>query len=127
MAYQCEIQKETTKTMVFCTNYKGKDKILILQRFNSSNDLQQLHFTWWWSDKVIWSDGPNSEYKNQFMCFLIQELSINKSFIWKFSATSHGKYVVDSVGEKKSLVYTRKLWVLVKIIEGSESFAKLEK
>ena len=26
MPYQCEIQKKTTKTMVFCTNYKGKDK-----------------------------------------------------------------------------------------------------
>lgn len=79
------------------------------------------------TNKVIWSDGPNSECKNQFMCFLIQELFINKSFIWKFSATSHGKYVVDSAGEKKSLVYTRKLWVLVKITEGSESFAKLAK
>ena len=43
--------------------------------------------------KVIWSDGPNSEFKNKFMRQLLGNLSkkYNKQFDWKLTATSHGK------------------------------------
>ena len=76
MPYQCEMQKKTTKTFVFCTNYKGKDKFsmgLFLQMIYNDYILPNDEVT----TEVIWSDGPNSEFKNQFMCFLIQELSIS--------------------------------------------------
>ena len=54
------------------------------------------------STEVIWSDGPSSEFKNQYMNLLIKQLSNKhkKTFIWKFSATSHWKGVVDGVGGK---------------------------
>ena len=76
MPYQCEMQKKTTKTFVFCTNYKGKDKFsmgLFLQMIYNDYILPNDEVT----TEVIWSDVPNSEFKNQFMCFLIQELSIS--------------------------------------------------
>ena len=57
--------------------------------------------------EVIWSDGPTSEFKNRFMVETLKQLSAkyNKEFTWKFSATSHGKGIVDGVGGKaKSMV-----------------------
>ena len=131
MAYQCELQKETMgalwtrgsvnlftctiyhkseiKTMMFCTNYKGKDKFSISLFFNMSYK-DYIPSNKHVSTKVIWSDGPSSEFKNQYMHFLIQELSKKhgKPFIWKFSATSHSKGVVDGVVEKSNQVFTRK-------------------
>ena len=96
MAYQCDLQKETmgalwtranvnlftcaiyhkseTKTMMSCTNYKGKDKFstgLLLNMLYNDFIPSNQHV----STKVIWSDGPSSQFKNQYMCFLIQELS----------------------------------------------------
>ena len=44
------------------------------------------------------------------MQHLIQKLSAiyNKPFVWKFSATAHGKGVVDGVGGRvKSLVHKK--------------------
>ena len=51
-------------------------------------------------EEIIWSDGPTSEFKNRYMKTLLSMLSekYNKPFTWKFSATSHGKGVVDGVG-----------------------------
>ena len=131
MAYQCELQKETmgalwtrgsvnlficaiyhkseTKAMMFCTNYKGKDKFstgLFPNMLYNDYILSNEHV----STKVIWSDGLSSEFKNQYMRFLIQELSKKhgKPFIWKFSAISHGKGVVNGVGGKiKSIVHKK--------------------
>jgi len=44
-------------------------------------------------EEVIWTDGPSSEFKNRFMAALLKELSgkYNKTFTWKYFATSHGK------------------------------------
>ena len=61
-------------------------------------------------EEVIWSDGPTSEFKNRFMvqvCLYLSE-RYKKPWTWKFSATSHGKGVVDRIGGKaKSLVRTK--------------------
>ena len=64
------------------------------------------------------------------MRFLIQELSKKhgKLFIWKFSATSHGKGVVDGVGGKiKSSVYNKVMRQGKDrpIVQDYESFAKI--
>ena len=151
MAYQCELQKETMgalwtrgsvnlftctiyhkseiKTMMFCTNYMGKDK------FSTSLFFNMLYKDYIPSNKhvsteVIWSDGPSSEFKNQYMRFLIQELSKKhgKPFIWKFSATSHGKGVVGGVGRKVKLSVQNKVMSLGKdrpTVRDSESFTNL--
>ena len=88
-----------TKTFIFDTDYKGKDK------FSTGLFIESLYHNHILPDKgvaeeIIWSDGPSSEFKNHFMCFLVQKLSsaYKKNFSWKFSATSLGKGVVDGVG-----------------------------
>ena len=45
--------------------------------------------------EIIWSDGPSSEFKNQFMQQLTEDLSLQykKKIICKFPATSPGKGV----------------------------------
>ena len=91
-AYQCELQKETmqtlwsrgsvnvftcaayhkgeTKSMLYFTNYKGRDKFTIgvflhdiySKELVMDSDIQT---------EIIWSDGPSLEFKNQFMRQLI--------------------------------------------------------
>ena len=61
------------------------------------------------SDKelIIWSDGPSSEFKNQFMARLVHILAerLGRKVTWKYFATSHGKGVVDGLsGKAKSTV-----------------------
>ena len=121
--------KSEAKIIMFCTKYKGKDKFstglflnMLYNDYISSNE----HVT----TKVIWSNGPSSEFKNKYMCFLIQELSkkYGKPFIWKFSATSHGKGIVDGVGGKVKLSVHKKVMSLGKdrpTVQDSESFANL--
>ena len=130
MAYQCELQNETmealwtwgsvnlftwavyhnsdTKTFIFGTDYKGKDK------FSTSLFTESLYRNHILPDKdvaeeIIWSDGPSSEFKNQFMWFLSQKLPLHmKKISWKFSTTSHGKSVVAGVGGRiKSNVHAK--------------------
>ena len=66
------------------------------------------------------------------MQHLIQKLSAiyNKPFVWKFSASAHGKGVVDGVGGwVKSLVH-KKVMLFGKnqnIVQDAESFCKLAK
>ena len=66
------------------------------------------------------------------MWHLIQKLSAiySKPFVWKFSATAHGKGVVNGVGgQLKSLVH-KKVMLLGKnqnIVQDAESFCKLAK
>ena len=120
-AYQCELQKETMgalwsrgsvnlftcavyhkgemKLMLYSTNYKGKDKFAIgvfLYDIYSEELVMDSDI----ETEIIWSDGPSSEFKNQFMRQLIEDFSLQygKKLIWKFSATSHGKGVVDGIG-----------------------------
>ena len=90
---------EATNTFLFCTNYKNKDK------FSNGVFLEHLYKHEIPADEsvkqeIIWSDGPTSEFKNRYTRKLMEGLSetFNKEFVWKFSATSHGKGVVDGVG-----------------------------
>ena len=48
----------------------------------------------------IWSDGPNSQFKNKYVMGSLDLLSKKHDIdiIWNFSATSHGKGAVDGVG-----------------------------
>ena len=134
MAYQCENQKEvigalwargsvnlficalyhqgSTKTMLYCTDYKGKDKWAIgtsiediYEHFPTTDDIRV---------EVIWSGGPVSVFKSQFTRQLLEILSLkyNKPFTWKFSATSHGKGVQDAADfAKLATKLTRKTTV----------------
>ena len=95
MAYQCELQNETmgalwtqgsvnlftcavnhnadTKTFIFGSDYKGKDKFsigLLIESLYRNHILPDKDMV----EEIIWSDGPSSKYKNQFMCFLVQKL-----------------------------------------------------
>lgn len=48
----------------------------------------------------IWSDGPNSQFKNRFTAVLIKiiESSLKVKVFWNFFATAHGKGSVDGIG-----------------------------
>ena len=50
--------------------------------------------------QVIWTDGPSSEFKKKYTIEILRRLTekYNKTFIWKFFATSHRKDIVDGVG-----------------------------
>ena len=80
--------------------------------------------------EIVWSDGPSWEFKNQFMQQLIEDLSLQykKKINWKFSATSHGKGVVDGIdGNVKSNVRPKVMNMKKNrsIVQDSESFAEL--
>ena len=126
MAYQCMYQDEVsgalwsresinlftcalthtgpTTTMVICTDYKSKDKFsngtfleYLYDNITPKNDEVK--------EEIIWSDGPTSEFKNKYMCHLMDKFSTkyNKRFLWKFSETFQG--VVDGIGGNvKSIV-----------------------
>ena len=51
------------------------------------------------NDVVFWSDGPQNQFKNQFMAnsipFLVKRHSVK--ITWKFFAASHGKGPVDGI------------------------------
>ena len=48
----------------------------------------------------IWTDGPASQFKTQYVMTLIPMLSAkhNAKLSWNFSATSHDKGPIDGVG-----------------------------
>ena len=85
--------------MIICTDYKSKDKFSNGVFFQKLYD-QVISKSEEVEEEIIWSDGPTSEFKNKFMVHLLAFLSEKhgKKFLWKFSATSHGKGVVDGVG-----------------------------
>ena len=88
-----------TKTFLFCTNYKNKDKYaneVFLKHFYANEIPKDKEVT----QEIIWSDGPTSEFKNRFTVKIMESLSRihGKEFVWKFSVTSHGKGVVDGIG-----------------------------
>ena len=114
-----------TKTLIFGTNYKGKDK------FSSGLFIETLPNETV-QEEIICSDGPTSEFKNRYMRNLIQKLSAiyNKPFVWRFSETAHGKGVVDGVGGRvKSLVHkdVMPLGKNQNNVQDAESFWKLAK
>ena len=60
----------------------------------------------------MWSDGPTSEFKIKYMCHLMDKFSTkyNKRFLWQFSATSHGKGVVNGIcSNVKSIVQSQSM------------------
>ena len=83
--------------------------------------------------EVIWSDGPGGEFKNRFAPQILELLvkAHKKTFTWKFSATGHGKGVVDGVGGAvKGIVRTKSLAKIPACrmqIRDVESFVKLAK
>ena len=105
--YCSNFLQNTTKTVLICSDTKNKDKTTVSTFINfiydniicvKPDDNYQ---------EIIWSDGPVPEFKNRFMVHTIQKLSKkhNKKWAWKYTATSHGKGVVDGVGGRaKSLV-----------------------
>lgn len=74
----------------------------------------------------LWSDGPNSQFKNRFMGALLKVLenAMKIKIFWNFFATSHGKGCVDGIGavvknRVKRLVKTRQ-----QIVNCSTDFAR---
>lgn len=64
---------------------------------------------------LIWSDGPNNQFKNRYTAALIKifEEQFHIKIYWNFFATSHGKGCVDGLGavvknRVKRLVKSRK-------------------
>ena len=90
-----------TKTLLICTNCKGKDK------YANGTFLEHCYAHEIWQDEnivkeVIWSDRPTSEFKNKFIKQSLENLSKkkNKQRVWKFTATSHGLTVCCCVMSK---------------------------
>ena len=91
--------------MVICTDYNFKNKFsnwTFLEYFYDNITPKNFEL----KKEIIWSDGPNSEFKNKYMCHLMDKFSTNynKRFLWKFPATSHGKEVVDRIGGNVKLI-----------------------
>ena len=153
MVYQCKYQNEVqsalwtrgsvnrftcalyhhsaTKTFVICTNYQGKDKFAIGKFLDHlyENEIPEDDSV---EKEIIWSDGPSLEFKNKFMRHLMETLSKKyaKPFMWKFSATSHGKGVVDGVGGKVKSMVRRKVMSKGKdslVVQDCESFVQAAK
>ena len=95
------ISNTQSKTCLISTDSKQKDKnsILVFVEYiyenflhidDSNQDVQE----------VIWTDGPSSEFKKKHTIEILRRLTekYNKTFIWKFFATSHRKDIVDGVG-----------------------------
>lgn len=93
-------------SMVCASNGVAKDKrtvfaflYQVLSRLPNITD-PSIHEIWW-------SDGPSSEFKNKFMFAVLKffAMKYQKTFTWKYFATSHGKGVVDAIGGNvKSIV-----------------------
>ena len=51
---------------------------------------------------ITWSDGPSSKFENKFIYNFLVLLSETQKYFsyfkWEYSATSHGKGVVDGIG-----------------------------
>ena len=95
------VNQEVTCHLFVLDNYK-KDKDAIfacLQKFYGN--------TTTFPEEHIYSDGPSSEFKNQYMMKLLHHVSKQHSakFTWDYFATGHGKGMVDGIGgEVKSMV-----------------------
>ena len=121
----------TTKTFVICANYKGKDKFAIGKFLDHlyENEFPEDESV---EKEIIWLDGLSSEFKNKFIRHLMETLlkKYVKPFMWKFSATSHGKGVVDGVGGKVKSMVRRKVMSKGKdslVVQDCESFVQAAK
>ncbi len=100
------ITKDSCQSFLICSDTKDKDKDTIAAFIFALYE-NHLFPSDQVDEEIIWSDGPTSEFKNKFTMKLLHQLSsqFQKQFSWKFSATSHGKGVVDGIGGRaKSLV-----------------------
>ncbi len=98
------ITKDSGQSFLICSDTKDKDTIAAFIFALHENHLFPSDQV---DEEIIWSDGPTTEFKNKFTMKLLHQLSsqFQKQFSWKFSATSHGKGVVDGTGGRaKSLV-----------------------
>ncbi|KAG1651824.1 hypothetical protein GQR58_026730 [Nymphon striatum] len=80
------------------------------------------------TNEIIWSDGPSSEFKNKFTMQILKDLGekLGKSFTWKFSATSHGKGIIDGIGGRAKYLVRHKVMSKSStplIIQNSQDFA----
>lgn len=98
------------ETYVICSDTKNKDKntIFAFLDFFYSEIIKESHEV---SEEIIWSDVPSSELKNKFKVETLKRLSerCSKTFTWKYSATSHGKGVVDGVGGRMKRLVRMKM------------------
>ncbi|KAF8793879.1 hypothetical protein HNY73_001911 [Argiope bruennichi] len=131
MSYSCEWQSEIQSALwsrenvtlftaaLFEKNHKTQSYLIVSDTKDKSKlsvsafILKLLEIIKFQANKpklIIWSDGPSSEFKNKFICYFLFILFKTQkhfsSFEWKYSATSHGKGVVDGIGgTAKSRVY----------------------
>ena len=69
---------------------------------------------------IIYSDGPSSEFKNQFITgkhLYLSSQHLNLLVSWKYFATLHSKGVVDGIGSAAKARVFNKLKVKVKILQ----------
>jgi hypothetical protein len=100
------ITKDSCQSYLICSDTREKDKDTVAAFLFALYE-GHLFPNDEIDEEIIWSDGPTSEFKNKFTMKLLHQLSVmfKKKFTWKFSATSHGKGVVDGIGGRaKSLV-----------------------
>ena len=68
--------------MVICTDYRSKDKFsnTIFLEYLYDNIIPKNDEV---EEEIIWSDGPTSEFKNKYMCHLMDKISTkyNKRFL----------------------------------------------
>lgn len=128
------IHNDECQTFAICSDTSTKDKntIACFIKHLYENELLAVPEMWDDVEEVIWTDGPSSEFKNRYMVYLCQQLSLQfkKPFTWKYFATSHGKGIVDGVGGRiKSIVRTS---VMSKkkdapIVQNAKEFADVAK
>ena len=75
-----------TKTFIFGTDYKEKDE------FSIGLFVESLYHNHIFPDKdiaeeMIWLNSPSFEFKNQFMCLMVQKLSSN------YKKNFHGSFL----------------------------------
>ena len=103
------MHKGNCQTYLICSDTKDKEKNTVTAFVNHLYDKELVpgSAAMQGIEEVIWTDGPSSEFKNRFMAAFLKQLSgkYNKTFTWKYFATSHGKGVVNGIGGRaKSLV-----------------------
>ena len=124
MAYSCEYQNEIQSalwtratinlfTLARFVNQEVTCHLFVLDNYKKDKDaifacLQKFYGnTTTFPEEHIYSDGPSSEFKNQYMMKLLHHVSKQHSakFTWDYFATGHGKGMVDGIGgEVKSMV-----------------------
>lgn len=120
-------EKQKTKCYLIVSDTKDKSKQTVSAFITKL--IEHIEFESIKPKLVVWSDGPSSEFKNKFICYFIHILSNTwkrfSSIEWKYSATSHGKGVVDGVGgSAKSHVYAE-VMARRAIVQDADSFAKV--